>query len=318
MFDIVINPYGATGGALRTWKKIQPVFDENKIEYSVHFSSQWESITDIVAKLTMHPCDLMIVGGDGTLNQAVNGIADFEHTRLAMISTGSGNDFARSQNYDKDPVKHVLKLLHNSEVRLVDVGEVVYHNMSSVSEQTVFCEDGFVHRRFMISAGIGFDAAICHEAQISKWKKVLNIFHLGKLIYIVTAIHIIATARRVQGSVQIGDTKKEYSKLLLAVIMNEPYEGGGFKFCPYASDNDRLLDMCIADHLSQFDFFRIFPYAYKGGHLKFKGIESLKSEKEIHVKTNEPLWVHTDGETPCMSSDIFICLDTRKLKLITY
>lgn len=312
MYEIVINPYGATGGSLKMWERIQPLFRECGHEYNVHFSSANESITDIVRKLSVNPCDLFIIGGDGTLNQAVNGIADFDNVRIAMISVGSGNDFARSQNYDKDPVEHVRKLLHSHIERKIDVGEVIYHNRFEETETTKKN-----HRRFVISAGIGFDAAICHEAGISKYKKALNKLHMGKLIYIFTAIHIIATTKRVKGTIRVDKTKKTYDELLLSVIMNEPYEGGGFKFCPKAIDNDNTLDICIADHLSQFDFFRIFPYAYSGAHTKFKGITSA-TLNEAEIETEEPMWVHTDGETPCMSSHITVRLHTAKMRLITY
>ena len=312
MYEIVINPYGATGGSLKMWERIQPVFEECGHEYNVHFSSETESITDIVRKLSVNPCDLFIIGGDGTLNQAINGIVNFENVRLSMISVGSGNDFARSQNYDKDPVEHVRKLLSGNREREIDVGEVIYHNHFNECEPM-----NNSHRRFIISAGIGFDAAICHEVGISKYKKVLNKLHMGKLIYIFTAVHIIATTKRVKGTIRVDNRTDTYDELLLSVVMNEPYEGGGIKFCPKATDNDNQLDICIADHLSQFDFFRIFPYAYSGAHTKFKGITSA-TLKKAEIETAEPMWVHTDGETPCMSSHITICLHTGKLKLMTY
>ena len=97
--------------------------------------------------------------------------------------------------------------------------------------------------------------------------------------------------------------------------MNTAYEGGGFKFGPDADPADSLLDLCIADHLSQFDFFRIFPYAYSGSHVKFKGVEGRKTKK-AEIETDTPVWVHTDGEIEYMSSHIRLELLDTKLKLM--
>lgn len=315
MIEIVVNPNGASGKACQVWEKTEPLFRKSGKEYHVFFSDEQKSVTEIVQEVTARPCDLVIVGGDGTLNQAVNGIRDFEHVRLGLIPIGSGNDFARSQKYEGSLTERVDRILSGKNVRSIDLGEVVYQNRFEECEMEQVGRDGFVHRRFVISAGIGFDASICHEAGISKYKKVLNRLHMGKLIYILTAIHIIAATKRVKAWVTMDGKEREFDSLLLAVVMNEPYEGGGFRFCPSACDSDSLLDFCLADHLTQFDFFRIFPYAYKGAHLKFEGVESGRVT-EMNIRTEVPLWVHTDGETACMSSDITIHLCEEKLNLL--
>ena len=97
--------------------------------------------------------------------------------------------------------------------------------------------------------------------------------------------------------------------------MNTKYEGGGFQFCPHAESDDGLLDVCVGNHLSQFDFFRIFPYAYSGNHLKFKGVTEMKA-KEIEIKVEKPMWVHTDGEVNCQSTHIQIHLLKEKLQML--
>ena len=317
MTEIVVNPAGASGRTLKVWKKIEPVFQKSGKEYHVHFSTLECGVTEIVKKLTSdhQDRDIVIVGGDGTMNQAVNGICDFQHTRVGFISCGSGNDLARGLKLPKDPETNVHTILEGNTVRMTDVGETVYLNRINELTKEKASEDGYVHRKFNISSGIGFDAAICQKAQIAPAKKTLNRIHLGKLIYLGVAIEIIATTKRTEAWISVDGKTEKYDQLLFTVAMNEPYEGGGFQFCPHADDHDGELDLCIGDKISKFDFYRIFPYAYKGNHLKFKGVYEKRGHA-IEIRTAEPKWVHTDGEVTCMSSHIRIGVLPEKMKML--
>ena len=317
MPEIVVNPAGASGRTLKTWKKIEPVFRNSGVPYQVHFSTLEHGVTDIVRELTSDHSDkdIVIIGGDGTMNQAVNGIQDFSHTRIGFISCGSGNDLARGLKLSKNPEENAEKILKGDTARTIDIGETVYFNRMNELTKERASADGYVHRRFNISSGIGFDAAICQKAQIAPAKKTLNKMHLGKLIYLGVAIEIIATTKRTGAWITVDGSTEKYDQLLFTVAMNEPYEGGGFKFCPHADDHDHLLDLCIGNEISKFDFYRIFPYAYKGNHLKFKGVYEKRGHS-IEIKTEEPKWVHTDGEVTCMSSHIRISLLSEKMKML--
>lgn len=317
MPEIVINPAGASGHTLKTWKKTEPIFRDSGVPYHVHFSTIEHGITDIIKELTSDHMDrdIVIIGGDGTMNQAVNGIADFAHTRIGFISCGSGNDLARGLKLSKSPEDNARIILRGDTVRTTDIGETIYLNRMNELTKEKPSSDGYVHRRFNISSGIGFDAAICQKAQIAPAKKTLNKLHLGKLIYLGVAIRTITTTRRTEAWIKADGKTEKYDQLLFTVVMNEPYEGGGFKFCPYADDQDNILDYCTGNDISKFDFYRIFPYAYKGNHLKFNGV-SMSQAHMIDIRTKDPKWVHTDGEVTCMSSHIRIGLLSEKMKML--
>lgn len=317
MFDIVVNPAGASGRTLKKWKGIEHLFKEAGEEYHVFYSTVEHGITAIMKELTADSTarDIVIVGGDGTMNQAVNGICDLTNVRIGFISCGSGNDLARSLHLPSNEEKCARTILKKNNVRSINIGELVYLNHSNELYAEKPSADGLIHRRFAISSGIGFDAAICQKVQVTKMKKTLNRIHLGKLVYIEVAVGIIAHTPRVKAKISVDGAETEYSHLLTCVVMNEPYEGGGFKFCPHASDSDNLITSCIADDLSQFDFFRIFPSAYTGSHLKFRGISEVNGTK-MEIKTERPLWVHTDGEVACMSSDVEMHLMKEKMTML--
>ena len=305
MVEIILNPHGASGHAGMVWKQVEPLFEASGKPYHVHISKGEDDIGMLAGRLSEKPCDLVVVGGDGSFNQAVNGVRNFENIRMGLIPAGSGNDLIRGLGVSHHPSVLAKTVLSGQTVRNLDISEVIYHNRFDETHMESVSEDGLVHHRFVISAGIGFDGQICHDAEYSRYKKLLNRLHLGRLIYITTAVHTIATTKRTKASIITDGRRTDYEKLLLCVVMNEPYEGGGFMFCPDADGSDGILDGCIADHLSQFDFFRIFPYALKGHHLKFRGVVPFTAH-DVQIETEEPLWVHTDGETACRSSHITI------------
>ena len=193
------------------------------------------------------------------------------------------------------------------------MGVLTYHTRYDEKGNKV--SDEPYSRRYNISSGIGYDAAISEQVQRSPWKKVLNAIHLGKLIYLFVGARLIFLHHHFKTKIQIDDQSYSYDKLLFIATMNEPYEGGGFKFCPTANPCDGILNTCIADGLGRIDFFRIFPYAMKGEHGKFKGV-SLKEGKQIHIQTEQPVWVHTDGEVEYKTDSVTYHLMDEKLHFL--
>ena len=107
MFHFIVNPVSRSGKGLRLWKrKIEPVLISRKILYDVEFSKEHGDVTKICSKISGKSsaeknCTIVILGGDGTLNDAVQGIKNFETVMLAYIPTGSSNDFARDMKISK-------------------------------------------------------------------------------------------------------------------------------------------------------------------------------------------------------------------------
>lgn len=175
--------------------------------------------------------------------------------------------------------------------------------------------DGAFFPGFTVSAGIGFDAAVCQRADSSSLKSLLNKISLGKLIYISEAVHMILASPMVNMKITCDSTETSRPRTLFAVVMNTCYEGGGFKFCPDAVSSDGVLNLFGANNLNRMNFFRIFPTAYNGNHLRFKGLFT-DSGKSFTIRSAVPLWVHTDGEVVCKSSNITIDVYPHKLQLM--
>ena len=303
---VVVNPAGASGRAWSLWKSLEPIFRESHHEIVLDCSSHDDRITDICKRITTTNEDtyLIIIGGDGTINEAVNGIVNFEKTYFGFIPCGSGNDLGKDLQLPKDKTEIAKQLLKCEVKRECDVGEVILYD-----DEKTFT------RRFNISCGFGYDAEICAFVEASKLKKVLNKMRLGKLVYLFEGAKVIFSTQLTPMTLTYNNQTYHYEKCLFTVGMNHAYEGGGFKFCPDADANDRKLDICIAEKLSRLDFFMIFPYAYGGNHNRFEGIHLDRCEA-ITLEASRPLYVHTDGEVVGEFKKIEMHLLDDKLKLL--
>ncbi len=308
MYHIIVNPASKSGHGRKMWDSLEPVFKEKKIMYDVVFSKHTGHIIQYVEKLTSslsnEPLRLIILGGDGTLNEVLQGVSDFDKLEIGYIPTGSSNDLARDLQLPKDPRDVLERILSGQVHRLVDIGSVTYNETK-------------LTRFFAVSSGIGFDAAVCQEALVSRFKKALNKIGLGKLTYLAIALKQIITAKKVACNIYLDNSTEpvHYKKFLFAAGMVHQYEGGGFKFCPGADTRDGLLDICVVGSLPKPIILLALPTAFWGKHLIFPGIDSYRCQT-LTIETSTPLWVHTDGESEQRSRSVTMTCYKEKLHLL--
>ena len=305
MYYFIVNPTSKTGLGEKYWQRVQKILDERKIEYKAIFSKRVGHVEEIVRKLTTESkkdkIHLVILGGDGTVNEAVQGIVDFEKVIISYIPTGSSNDLARDMGISRNPEEALESILKAEKESYMDVG-LVHYDEAFVNGEKIEIPD----RRFMVGCGIGFDAAVCEESMHSKFKNVLNKVKLGKLTYLGIALKQLIQSEMIDGKITLEDTKEiAIKRMFFTVAMVHHYEGGGFKFCPDAKDDDGLLDFCVASDASKLKVLRILPTAYDGKHIRFKEIKMLRGEKAT-IEAEKPMWVQTDGEVKTQAKKITV------------
>lgn len=245
---------------------------------------------------------IIVLGGDGTINEVIGGIADLSRTTLGYIPIGSSNDFARAFSLPRNPQKALAAILSPASYSYMNVGLLFYKNRT---------------KRFAVSAGLGFDAAICHQAVISRMKVILNRLGLGKLTYAAIAFHRLIHLRPASMQVTLDGKKTlSFSKVFFTVAMNHPYEGGGFRFCPEADPCDGLLNVMVISGISRIKALLLLPFAFKGWHTRFHGVYTYTC-KEVQIESDIALPVHTDGEPVFLQHSIRACLEPEKLRVIT-
>ena len=324
MYYVIVNPASKSGQGCAIWNRLRQIFEEREIPYNVLFTKGTGHVTRAVAKLTAPddsgrkklPIKLIILGGDGTMNEALQGIHDFSKVLLGYIPTGSSNDLARDLQLPKDPAVILQTILEGKYVRSMDLGLLTY---TDVSEESAMPGDIHASRQrfFAVSSGIGFDAAVCEEANSSRFKKLLNKLKLGKLTYLAVALRQLIAAKSVSCDIYLDDDKSpiHIKRFLFTAFMIHKYEGGGFRFCPMADALDGKLDLCVVGSLPKPVILAALPTAFFGKHYMFSAI-SHYTAKKVAFHASHPLWVHTDGEVYKRSASITVSCLPQKIRLM--
>lgn len=308
MYHIIVNPASRSGEGLQIWKEqVEPALLRQGIPYHSYFSKAAGDVArltgEILAGNSGQSVSLIILGGDGTVNEALQGMEDTTGVVLGYIPTGSSNDLARDLQIPTAPLDALDLILHSGRERLMDLGTVTYENGRK--------------RRFAVSCGIGYDAAICQEALHSRIKSVLNKLGLGRLTYLGVALKQLLGAKKISGKLLLDDgTTLAVENMLFTACMLHRFEGGGFMFCPDADDTDGCLDMCVVGDIPKLKVLLALPSAFKGKHYRYKGISACRAAS-LTIECSAPLWVHTDGEVERRSRKITVSCQREAIRIIT-
>ena len=306
MYHILINPASRSGKGMQIWRnQVEPALQRGNISYRPYFSKKAGDTARIAEEITSHtsgPLSLIILGGDGSINEALQGISNTSRITLGYIPTGSGNDLARDLGIPANSREALDLILHSGKPHTMDLGIVTY-------------PDGRI-RRFAVSCGMGFDAAVCEEVMHSKLKKIMNKLGLGKLTYLGVALKQLFSAKAVSGTLILEDgTSVGIRNMLFTACMLHRFEGGGFQFAPDADANDGILNLCVVDNVPKLLILFALPTAFKGNHYRFKGITPYRA-RMLTRETPLPLWVHTDGEVTRKSNRICVSCEHSAINII--
>ena len=303
MYLFIVNPNSRSGLGHKVWNEVEAVLKEQQIDYQVYFTKYQRHATKIVESLTSDGQEhtLVVLGGDGTIGEVLTGIVYPEKITLGYIPIGSGNDFARGLGLPKESAKALDMILHSKKRRKLDLGVLKYGNKM---------------RRFGVSTGFGYDAAICHEICVSPVKKFFNKLNLGKLSYVSLSIHCLYRCTPGRMTVTLDDEKKlEFEKAYFATAMNLPYEGGGCKFCPNANSEDGLLDIIVIADVAKIHALLILPTVFFGLHTISSGVHIYRCKK-AEFQSEIPLAVHADGEPIFLQKSLNMQIDDAQVNLI--
>lgn len=322
MYYCIVNPSARSGNGKNIYSRFEEKCKARAISYKVFFTKGPGHAMKISKRLTSDthniengPINLIVMGGDGTLNEVISGIESFENVRLGIIPLGSGNDFARDMNLPKNIDVLLDTVLNGEVVRKLDIGNIHYNKMTKTFSR-LHDERISPDRYFDVSCGIGFDAAVCEEALSSGTKNFLNRIGLGKLTYASIALRQLLNAVQPACDIETDDGQKvHFDHFIFAAAMIHHYEGGGFKFAPDADFSDGYFELIAAGDMKLSHMLKVLPLSYFGKHYGQSGIIHLHA-KEITIRTELPLWVHTDGEVLLKSDSITISCMHRQLAML--
>ncbi len=310
MYYFIINPHSRSGKGLGIWQQIRRRLDQERVPYEFYLTERPGHATELAATLTSprhpdgEPKTIVALGGDGTLNEVLNGLSMSVPVTLGYIPSGSGNDFSRGMKLPQNSGKALHWLLRSKKVRSIDYGILSY-------------TDGRpAHRRFLVSSGAGYDAEVCQNLFITRLKKFFNRLHMGKLVYLVIGVKRIVLCKSVDGCLVLDGVKKINLKKIRFISSHiQKYEGGGFRFAPKADPADGYLDLCVVSGVSRLRLTAILAASLVGKHTHLKGVRTF-SCREASLHTEKPLLVHVDGEICGRQTDISVRCVEQKVRVL--
>ncbi len=222
---------------------------------------------------------LVVVGGDGTVNEAVQGIAGREGVDMAVLPRGTGVDFVREFGIPAKPAEAAAVAL-GGKTRALDLGRVTYRAWAGGEGVSWFAN----------VASAGMSGAVAKRTNESS--KALG----GKVSYAWATLAVFAGWRPGRVTVEVDGERREATMHDL-IVANCRYFGGGMKICPDAVPDDGLFDVLLLGDLTKRDLVMTLPKAYSGKHLPHPKAELLRGTV-VTVDAAEPLPVELDGEQP--------------------
>lgn len=247
---------------------VKEVFDGAGIKYEVCLTNYKGHAHDIAAEITKGSGNtLVVMGGDGTLHEVLNGFENFEDNALALIPVGTGNDFAASAGIPLN-AKKAARIIADNPPRPIDFLEL---------------SSGL---RSLNAVGTGIDVDILKRAYAGKNSK--------KSKYLHSLIVCLARFKSYDFTVKY-DGKKERHSGLIAVAGNGRQFGGGIKICPQAKIDDGLLDLTICDFVSKSKILGALIKLMRGKINKLKEATVVKTKSVTFIPHGE-YSIQADGE----------------------
>ncbi len=265
----IINPYSGTHTGVSLVPTIEAYFNDHPGDYIIHQTLYHKHAYELAQKYSDEDVTFYVVGGDGTTNEVLNGMTDKQ--ALAIIPSGTGNDFYRMLQIPKMTIEHLLaQTIEGREVR-VDYG---------VANKL----------RFINCFSMGFDADIGIMADRLKKKYPV----LTPFVYALATFSMLLKRQNRPLVLNFGKQKLETNSLMVAV-MNGQFYGGGFVPTPMASIQDGELDVCVVENTFLLNVLRLLPKYMKGTHTKERVVRFYKV-KEMRLEGVFEMNAQTDGE----------------------
>lgn len=274
----IINPAaGKKAFAEKIRERISAAAKKCGVDFSVIVTKLPSEATRIVNEIAENATERIrfyACGGDGTLNEVVNGMAAYANTECALYPAGTGNDFSR--NFTSPENFLDLEKQINGKAERID---------------TVLCNG----RHCINMVNIGFDCDVVAAAD--KIKKTT--FFRGSFAYLVGVLLTLFKRYGTKMHITLKDGTELRDTYLLSAIANGGYCGGGFHSHPRTVLDDGLFDLCLIDKVSRFTFLRLLSSYRKGTHLDSplgKNIIRYMQTDALSIKFHEPVGICMDGE----------------------
>ncbi len=269
MFHIIVNPVGGKGKSLKALEIVEQTLKEKKIPFETHKTERKGHATEIARELSHTPgSKLLVIGGDGSYNEVLNGIDNFENITLGLIPSGTGNDFVSASGHPKK-VEAALEVILKGNESYIDFIQL---------------DD----RRCLNVLGAGMDVDV-----LLKYAE-MKPFH-GKVKYYASLFYTLAHTRfhKLRFTVDGGEPMDKSTFMI--GVGNGRSIGGGIPICPNAKVDDGKLSIVIVNEVKKARIPFSLPGFLTGKHVKKSYCDEFEG-KSVTIEVLDDSKFECDGE----------------------
>jgi len=302
-WEVIVNPNAGRQKGKKDWKYISDLLRENGFSFNASFTTGPGHAIELTCEaIAAGTRKFIVVGGDGTMNEVVNGIfgkhkiptQDFV---LGMISVGTGNDWGRMFSVPSD---------YEGAIQIIKDGQTFFQDAGLVR----FYQDGQEESRYFLNiAGLGFDAVVVKKSNRQKQNK-----RSGVMVYFKNLITTLASYRHTHTRIRIDDTILIDDVFTISIGIGK-YTGGGMMQTPHALADDGYFDLTVVRRMKKMEIIRCLKKLYDGTILEHPKVSGFR-RKKITIDSDPPIHVETDGES-LGQSPIEMVILPRRIQVIT-
>ncbi|HEX3011769.1 MAG TPA: diacylglycerol kinase family protein [Syntrophomonadaceae bacterium] len=281
----IINPISGHKRGGQRWNLIDQALQEADFQYDITFTKYTLHAAEITQEALQQGYNRIVaVGGDGTLNEVVNGFFAPDGSMinpdavLLLIPVGTGSDFARMFNIDSSP-QCVQKLMSLTEGQTCDIVKASFCGWAG----------GKTSRYYINIADVGIGSETC--ARVNRNSKVLG----GFWSFLLAALYTIITYKNRLVTVVVDGREKYSGPCCLVAVGNGCFFGGGMKIAPQALVNDGLLDIILVKNFGKMELFANMARVYKGNHLTHPKVEFHRGTR-VKIISQDKAYLELEGE----------------------
>jgi YegS/Rv2252/BmrU family lipid kinase len=282
---VIVNPNAGNGRGKKDWQKIETLLNNSGLQFNYQFTVGKGHATELSFEgINQGYRNFITVGGDGTLNEVVNGIfknpeGNPAATTIGLIPVGTGNDWGRMFGIPLDHTEAV-KIIAEGKKMLHDIGVISYHE----GEERLT-------RYFINIAGMGFESEVVRRTNHLKEKG-----WGGRLIYLYNLLITLFSYKFKKAMLSIDLHDKITTPVFSINIGNGRFCGGGMRQTPEALPDDGLLDVTVIKGMGKMEIIRNLKILYNGKILQHPKVEGFRGKK-IRIDSESLLYTEADGES---------------------
>jgi YegS/Rv2252/BmrU family lipid kinase len=283
----LVNPASDGGTTGKRWPEIARLAAERGLTGEAFLSERPEHLAELAREAASSGARLVVaVGGDGTVNEVVNGIAGVDGVELAVVHRGTGGDFIRTFGIPRK-LEAALDVARGTTTREIDLGRAAYQSWAGPEGTQLFAN----------IASAGMSGAVAKR--VNETGKALG----GKVAYAWSTFAVFSRWHNAELAVTV-DGEERSGAMHDVIVANGRYLAGGMKITPDAEPDDGLFDVLLIGDVSKRDLVLTLPKIYRGTHLPHPKAELLRGAN-VTIDAPIPLPVELDGEQPGTTPSTF-------------